>query len=68
MEGYWRQFGGLAQFGFPISAPAVERSPIDGKDYTVQYFERARFELHPEHKGTPYEVQLSLLGRQFHPV
>ncbi len=68
MESYWRQYGGLAQFGYPISAPAVERSPIDGKDYTVQYFERARFELHPEQKGTPYEVQLSLLGRQFHAV
>ncbi|HYP21370.1 MAG TPA: endo-1,3-alpha-glucanase family glycosylhydrolase [Chloroflexia bacterium] len=68
MESYWRQFGGLAQFGYPISAPAVERSAIDGKDYTVQYFERARFELHPEQKGTPYEVQLSLLGRQFHAV
>ncbi|MEA2574045.1 MAG: hypothetical protein QOH93_1343 [Chloroflexia bacterium] len=68
MESYWRQYGGVSQFGFPISEPSVERSPIDGKDYMVQYFERARFELHPEQKGTPYEVQLSLLGRQFHPV
>ncbi len=28
----------------------------------VQYFERARFELHPELAGTPYEVQLGHLG------
>lgn len=68
MESYWRQYGGLAQFGYPISEPSVERSPIDGKEYLVQYFERARFELHPEQKGTPYEVQLGLLGRQFHAV
>jgi hypothetical protein len=28
----------------------------------VQHFQRARFEYHPEHAGTPYEVQLGLLG------
>lgn len=68
MEPYWQKYGGLAQFGYPISAPLTEVSPTDGKSYTVQYFERARFELHPENKGTPYEVQLGLLGRQFHPL
>ena len=41
-----------------------EVNPADGKTYTVQYFERARFEYHPEHKGTPFEVQLGLLGNQ----
>src|SRR5204863_7876013 len=30
--------------------------------YTMQYFERAVFEYHPENKGTPYEVLLSQLG------
>jgi len=39
-------------------------NPSDGKEYTVQYFERARFEFHPEAAGTPYEVQLGLLGAQ----
>ncbi|MDQ3929711.1 MAG: glycoside hydrolase family 99-like domain-containing protein [Chloroflexota bacterium] len=62
MEGYWQKYGGLAQFGYPISGWAVEASPTDGKQYTVQYFERARFELHPENRGTPYEVLLSQLG------
>jgi len=68
MEPYWQRYGGLPQFGYPISAPMQEKSPTDGKSYTVQYFERARFELHPENKGTAYEVLLGLLGKQFHPV
>jgi len=65
MESYWRQYGGLAQFGYPISDPLSEVSATDGKAYTVQYFERARFELHPEN-APPYDVMLGLLGRQFH--
>jgi murein DD-endopeptidase MepM/ murein hydrolase activator NlpD len=59
---YWLKNGGLAQFGFPITEAFVERNQSDGHDYTVQYFERARFEYHPELKGTPYEIQLGLLG------
>ena len=50
--------GGLSVFGFPISEEFTE----DG--YTVQYFERARFEYHPEFRGTQYEVELGLLGNQ----
>ena len=53
---YWQQHGGLAVFGYPISEEFTE----NGR--TVQYFERARFEWWPEHRGTPYEVQLGLLG------
>lgn len=59
---YWNQHGTLAQQGFPISDEVVEQSETDGKFYTVQYFERAVFELHPENAGTPYGVLLSLLG------
>jgi hypothetical protein len=59
---YWRANGGLAQFGYPISEVQTEISPLDGKLYTVQYFERAVFEYHPENAGTPYEVLLSQLG------
>jgi photosystem II stability/assembly factor-like uncharacterized protein len=58
---YWRQNGGLAQQGFPITGEMQERSATDGKTYTVQYFERAVFELHPENRR-PYDVLLSLLG------
>lgn len=61
---YWRTHGGLSQFGYPRTEEFQEINPADGKTYTVQYFERARFEYHPEHAGTPYEVELGLLGRQ----
>jgi hypothetical protein len=58
---YWRGHGGLAQFGYPLSEETPEVSPTDGKTYTVQYFERARFEYHPELPPT-YSVSLGLLG------
>lgn len=61
---YWLTHGGLDIFGYPISEEFVEVSPTDGKTYTVQYFERARFEYHPENKGTDYEVLLGLLGSE----
>ncbi|MBK9715404.1 MAG: VanW family protein [Kouleothrix sp.] len=64
-RGFWAGRGGLAAFGYPISEEFGEVNPQDGQFYTVQYFERARFELHPENSGTPYEVQLGQLGRQF---
>jgi hypothetical protein len=64
-RGFWQGRGGLAAFGFPISEEFGEINPQDGKFYVVQYFERARFELHPENVGTPYEVQLGQIGRQF---
>jgi erythromycin esterase len=60
---YWGTHGGLAQQGFPISDEFQERSPLDGKTYLVQYFERAVFELHPENEGTEHEVLLSHLGK-----
>jgi hypothetical protein len=60
---YWNTHGGLAQQGYPISDEFKERSDLDGKEYTVQYFERAVFELHSENAGTQYEVLLSQLGR-----
>ncbi len=55
---YFRANGGAAVFGLPRTEEVIE----DG--FTVQYFERARFEYHPEHAGTRYETQLGLLGDQ----
>jgi hypothetical protein len=55
---YWERNGGLRIFGYPISEEFTEN------DRTVQYFERARFEWHPEHRGTRYEILLGHLGRQ----
>jgi hypothetical protein len=60
---YWNQYGGLQQFGFPLSEAFNEISATDGKTYQVQYFERARFEVHPELQD-PYAVELGLLGVQ----
>ncbi len=57
---YWQRHGGLPIFGFPISEEFIEKSE-DGRDYTVQYFERHRFEYHPENVA-PYDVLLSRLG------
>ena len=60
---YWESHGGLAQQGLPISNEFTEASDLDpGKSYTVQYFERAVFEYHPENAGTPFEVLLAQLG------
>ncbi len=61
-KNYWDSHGGLAQFGYPLTEQISEISSEDKKPYTVQYFERARFELHPENAGTAYEVLLGLLG------
>jgi hypothetical protein len=61
---FWHREGGLASFGYPISEELPEISSADGKVYTVQYFERARFEWHPTEAGTPNEVQLGLIGKQ----
>jgi DNA-binding beta-propeller fold protein YncE len=58
---YWDTHGGLAQQGFPISEEMNEVSDLNGKSYTVQYFERAVFEYHPEEQP-PYDVLLSQLG------
>jgi hypothetical protein len=62
---YWNRYGGVSIFGYPMTEEFQERNPIDGRVYTVQYFQRNRFEYHPENRGTFYEVQLGLLGVQF---
>jgi hypothetical protein len=54
---YWRSNGGLAVFGYPLSAEVSE----NGRP--VQYFERQRFELHSEN-ARPYDVLLGLLGSE----
>lgn len=62
---YWTINGGIAVFGLPITEEFKETNPADGKEYTVQYFERNRFEFHPEAApGT--RVQLGLLGAEIY--
>jgi hypothetical protein len=50
----------LALFGYPISAAQMEQGS-DGQMYLTQWFERARFEYHPEN-AAPYDVLLGRLG------
>lgn len=52
---FWERRGGLARFGYPISEELVQQLD-DGRNYLVQYFERARFEL------VGNRVRLGLLG------
>lgn len=59
---YWEAEGGLPNFGYPLSEEFNEKNPDTGQTYIVQYFERARFEYHPENVGTIYEVLLGRLG------
>jgi len=61
---YWNQFGGLATFGMPISEEFQETNPDTGQVYTVQYFERARFEWHPGAWPARFDVELGRLGAQ----
>jgi hypothetical protein len=76
---YWEKRGGVARFGLPISEEFDEVSPMDGQVRRTQYFERARFEYHPEDMesfyrqqeayngiwlATLHEIELGDLGRQ----
>ncbi len=61
---YWEQNGGVAVFGFPVTAARPELNRDTGRVYLTQWFERNRFEWHPEHRGTPHEVLLGQFGRR----
>jgi len=61
-KAFWERSGGLPIFGYPLTEEFSEINADLGKPFTVQYFERQRFEYHPELAGTPYEVQLGRLG------
>jgi hypothetical protein len=54
---FWQAHGSVPIFGYPISEEFLEGERL------VQYFERARFEYHPE--LAPSDVQISQLGRTY---
>ncbi|MGQ9894710.1 MAG: class F sortase [Roseiflexus sp.] len=58
---FWEQNGGLRVFGYPITP--LQTETIEGRSLQVQWFERARLELHPAHRR-PYDVQLGRLGAE----
>ncbi len=63
---FWKDNGGLAVFGYPISPPSCIPNPdANGKGQLfAQWFERQRMEYHPENAGTKYEVLLGRLGAE----
>jgi hypothetical protein len=52
----------LALFGLPLTAPKVEKNP-DGNEVITQWFERARFEYHPNNPDPGAPGAKVLLGR-----
>src|SRR5829696_7316623 len=56
----------VALFGLPITEAAQENGS-DGRMYLTQWFERARFEFHPE-LPEPYKVLLGRLGAEVTPA
>ncbi|MFP4440980.1 MAG: hypothetical protein ACLFVO_27405 [Chloroflexaceae bacterium] len=60
----WEEQGGLPLVGYPLTEAFETLNPTTNQPYVVQYFERARFERHPDLNGTPNEVQLGLLTRE----
>jgi hypothetical protein len=59
----WERGGGLAIFGLPLSAERLERG-TDGRERSVQWFERTRFEAHPE-LAPPNDVLAGRLGVEY---
>jgi hypothetical protein len=55
-QDFYQRSGGLPVFGYAVSEPLIEDERL------AQYFERARFEHHPEHAGTQYEILLGHVG------
>ena len=63
-KGYFDANGGVARFGLPLTEEFTERNPADDKVYTIQYFERARF----EYNSDTGKVQLGQLGTEVFPA
>lgn len=63
---YWKNHGGMAQQGLPLSQVFMETNPPtplgDGQTHKVQYFERSRLEYHSENQP-PYDILLGLVGK-----
>lgn len=55
----------LALFGLPVTEPFQDT--INGETFQVQWFERARFEWHPNNPD-PYKVLLGRLGAEVTPT
>src|SRR5436853_376464 len=59
---YWQSNGGLPVFGYPLSE-TYDYVASTGETIIAQWFERARFEWHPNNPQ-PYKVLLGRLGAE----
>jgi hypothetical protein len=64
IPGLSRYAQSLALFGYPLTAPQMERN-ANGDLVLTQWFERARFEWHPQNPAHS-RVLLGLLGRELY--
>jgi Tol biopolymer transport system component len=58
---FWNAQGQLPVFGYPTTTAASELNRDLNTPYLTQWFERNRFELHPENQA-PYDILLGRLG------
>lgn len=64
---FWEKNNGAKVFGYPLTPVLMDAAP-DGTRVAVQYFERARFEFHPEARGGQGDVTLTNLGNQVYSI
>lgn len=60
---FWRDNGGLAVFGYAITAAALARNADAPQEFVTQWTERNRFELHSEN-SPPYQILLGRMGAE----
>lgn len=60
---YWDSNGGLPVFGYPTTPQRREVNSDLSDNFDTQWFERTRFEAHPEN-DRPYHVLLGRLGAE----
>jgi hypothetical protein len=67
-KAFFEAYGGVPAFGYPLGGPLTEADAETGQPTTVQYFERARFELIPGARpDAPLleQVRLGALMREY---
>ena len=63
---FWQTHGGLDVFGAPITEVVREQNGDgSGREYDMQWFEKARLERHPETHNPRYAILLGLLGKEY---
>jgi hypothetical protein len=62
---FWSSHDGATLLGAPISEVVQEQNGDgSGRTYQLQWFQKGRLEYHAALAGTPYAMQIGLLGTQ----